>query len=355
MRLFDRLHPDRWGPALRNLALLLLALIGLAPAPTAQDSDLEELLKGLAPARDAATAEATDADEQAPIEPMTRPYLWRVEHEGVASYLFGTIHIPDPRVTTLPDNVNEALDSVDGLYVEIPMDMATMGRAMAGMVLPGNKTLKDVLPAELHDRVDAYLQKRGSSVAGFQKFQVWAIDQVLATLDLAEQMKHGAPLDMQLWAHAGERDIERGGLETVEEQLDVFTSLSEAQQIKLLEMNIEEYELAFEEGRSLIGDLTDIYLQGDLDVLMAEMAAYASDDEEISKLLERKLLVDRNLRMTERIIEKLEDNPGKSYFFAVGAAHYPGDFGLINLLAEEGFETERLIVEDEVLVPAGIE
>lgn len=351
MRATHPLHPTRWALALRSLALLLLALLGLAPAPSAQDADLDAMVEALT----ATLEEAQAAEDEAPIEPMARPYLWRVEHEGVPSYLFGTIHIPDPRVTTLPDNVNAALESVDGLFVEIPMDMATMGRAMAGMVLPGDKTLRDVLPPALYERVDAYLRTRGASIAAFQKFQVWAIDQVLATLDLAEQMQQGAPLDMQLWARAGERGIDRGGLETVEEQLDVFTSLSEAQQVRLLEMNIEEYEKAFAEGRSLIGDLTDIYLTGDLDLLMDEMAAYASEDDEISKLLERKLLVDRNLRMTERILETLEENPGKSYFFAVGAAHYPGDFGLINLLAEEGYATERLVVEAEELLPAGVE
>ncbi len=35
------------------------------------------------------------------IKPTEKPFLWKIEGE-VDSYLYGTIHVPDKRVTTLP-------------------------------------------------------------------------------------------------------------------------------------------------------------------------------------------------------------------------------------------------------------
>ena len=46
-------------------------------------------------------ADAT-AQEQAakPPAPTQKPFLWRFEVDGTAHHLFGTIHLPDPRVKT---------------------------------------------------------------------------------------------------------------------------------------------------------------------------------------------------------------------------------------------------------------
>jgi len=41
----------------------------------------------------------------------------------VPSYLFGTIHLPDERVTTMPAAVDAVVDAVDALFTEIPEEL----------------------------------------------------------------------------------------------------------------------------------------------------------------------------------------------------------------------------------------
>ena len=50
-----------------------------------------------------------------------KPFLWRIEAEP-PSYLFGTVHVPDARVTTLPVIVRRSFRASDVLVTEIPLD-----------------------------------------------------------------------------------------------------------------------------------------------------------------------------------------------------------------------------------------
>ena len=49
-----------------------------------------------------------------------KPFLWKVELPGAKtpSYLFGTIHLPDKRVITLPKVVDKAVERCDALYCD---------------------------------------------------------------------------------------------------------------------------------------------------------------------------------------------------------------------------------------------
>ena len=59
--------------------------------------------------------------------------------------------------------------------------------------------------------------------------------------------------------------------------------------------------------------------------------------------------------MVDRIVEKLEKEPSKSFFFAVGAAHWPGAEGMLELLAKKGFKARRLTPADAASIGAGDE
>jgi uncharacterized protein YbaP (TraB family) len=63
------------------------------------------------------------------------------------------------------------------------------------------------------------------------------------------------------------------------------------------------------------------------------------DAMEDFKLFEQKMLTDRNASWVERLLEQTR---GQKVFAAVGAAHLPGEVGVLWLLQEEGFEVTRL-------------
>ena len=95
---------------------------------------------------------------------VERPLLWRIEL-ATPSYLFGTIHLPDDRVTELPPVVDQVIERCDALYTELPMDLALLMKQMGRMQLPEGETLRGALGDELYDEVAAYVQKKGASMA----------------------------------------------------------------------------------------------------------------------------------------------------------------------------------------------
>ena len=68
---------------------------------------------------------------------------------------------------------------------------------------------------------------------------------------------------------------------------------------------------------------------------------YDPKDPLEAKLMKR-LFTDRNERMAERIAKKLKAEPGKSFFFAVGAGHLPGDDGIVERLRKAGYKVKRV-------------
>ena len=98
------------------------------------------------------------------IKPTEKPFLWKIEGEK-PSFLYGTMHVPDERITTLPPVVTEAIDSVDALYCELDMANAQAEQmaAMGKMMLPQGTSLKDVCGEELFERIKKYLTAKGIS------------------------------------------------------------------------------------------------------------------------------------------------------------------------------------------------
>src|SRR6185503_13303094 len=88
----------------------------------------------------------------AQIRPTEKPFLWRIEGT-VPSYLYGTIHVPDPAVLELPDVVKRALDSADVFNGEIPLDPATQAGVVGKVMLPAGLDLRTLAGDELFGRL----------------------------------------------------------------------------------------------------------------------------------------------------------------------------------------------------------
>jgi uncharacterized protein YbaP (TraB family) len=298
------------------------------------------LLASVAAAREPAPT-AVEAP-QSPA-PTPHPLLWRIEGNP-PSWLYGTIHLPDERVLELPPVVRDAIESSDGLFTEIPMDLSTQLRAAASAMLPGLTTLEDELPEELYDRLDSFLESKGFEPLVFKKFKVWAVAMQLELLDHIDRLASGPPLDQFLYDLARSLGKEVGGLETVQEQLDVFETLPPEGQIELLRRTLDRLERYDDEGIDPTERLLEAYLGGDMRRIAALVAEGMEEDEDgLGQEMQERLLTRRNARMADRIAERLRARPGKAYFFAAGAAHFLEDEeGIPSLLRARGFEIRRI-------------
>src|SRR5215471_17859297 len=88
----------------------------------------------------------------AQIRATEKPFLWRIEGTP-PSYLYGTVHVPDPRVLELPEVVRKAFDASDVFNAEIPLDAATQAGLMKKIVLPPGQDLRKIVGEEVFGRL----------------------------------------------------------------------------------------------------------------------------------------------------------------------------------------------------------
>jgi len=270
-----------------------------------------------------------------------RPFLWEIEGE-TTSYMFGTIHLPDERVLALPAPVRAAFSASDAVYTEIPLDMITQLKASAAILLPEGESLRALLGPDLARRATAYVESKERDMDLFDRFTIWSFMLQLTLLDDYEKFLTGVPMDFSLYQQAVADGKQVAGLETLEEQLSLFTDLPTPDQAELLSQTLDQLESLQEKNESPAEQIIRIYLSGDLKALMEETLASTDMDSEVSRRFMDSLLKQRNLRMADRMAALLQKQPETSFFFAVGAAHFAGDDGLPTLLKQHGFKVHRL-------------
>ena len=279
------------------------------------------------------------------------PFLWRVEGRAPL-YLFGTIHVPDDRVLALPPSVVKAFGEASAVYTEIPMDSATQMGIMGKVMLPDGTQLSDVIGQPLYDRMTAAAGKvLGAEHAGmgamlgplFQRMKPWAAMSQLSLLEFLPEMMAGKqPLDSMLYARAQSDGKKVGALETPDEQIAVFESFTTREQIRMLELTLDEIERVKPGERTQTQALIDAYLSGDMAVVSEVMEEAMSGDRALMTRFRDIAITRRNNSMTERILALRREQPSTVFFVAVGTAHYAGPTGIVAQLQKAGLKVSRV-------------
>lgn len=295
------------------------------------------------------------AEDAAPAkpEPKPAPYLWVVEGP-TRIFLFGTIHLPDPRVRDFPKIVREAHAAADVVWGELSLDDQDSPKVQAAMFLPDGKTLKDVVPAATYAKLQAYLKARGTPPMIVDRMKpIWA-SVVVGLLDALPLLASGEPMDKQLLKDAAAAGKTTGGLETVEEQLAVFEAASAEAQARFLDQTVVDLEQARAEGKQPVEALIKAYAEGDLAGLHDQMAKMSASEDPDVRALAKRLLDDRNVLMVDRLLARTAKAPQKTYFVLVGAGHYPGPEGILALLEKKGLKTRRLAADEPLPAAAAV-
>ena len=328
-----------------------VASVGDAGTPTAEADPAAPASAG--PAADGASSDeaAWNAMAAGSGAAGKGPFLWRVEGR-TPLYLFGTIHVPDDRVLALPPSVVKAFDEASAVYTEIPMDSATQMGIMGKVMLPDGTQLSDVIGQPLYDRMTAAAEKTlGAEHAGmgamlgplFQRMKPWAAMSQLSLLEFLPEMMAGKqPLDSMLYAKAQSDGKKVGALETPDEQISVFESFSTREQIRMLELTLDEIERVKPGGRTQTQELIDAYLSGDMAVVSQVMDDAMSGDRALMARFQDIAITRRNNHMTERILALRREQPSTVFFVAVGTAHYAGPTGIVAQLQKAGLKLARV-------------
>lgn len=303
--------PDR-------LKKLLLAL-GLAASPTALSA---QTTAATAPAAQPATV---DAD----------PALWVVKDADTTIYLFGTIHVLKPGLSWFDEGVKKAFDESQEVVLEMvmpdPQAMTALIQRLA--ITNGGPALPDKLAP---DRKAAYLKALsdlGLPANAFDRTDPWFASTNLSLLPLIKlgyDPAAGAEAKITEAAKTARKTVT--GLETAEQQLGYFESMSDGAQIALLNSTVAELPRM----QPMIENMVAAWAAGDPDRLGAIMNEGLTDTPEVAKIL----LTDRNQRWADWIDARLE-KPG-TVFVAVGAGHLAGKDSVIADLEKKKLKVTRV-------------
>lgn len=254
--------------------------------------------------------------------------LWRIEGAGPSpSYVFGTIHSEDSRVLALPSSVQAVFDRTGVYVMEANVDGEAMLTMASSMMFADGRTLQQVVGDRLYAKAVAAAADYGLPDFAVQSMKPWALAMTLSV----PKPKTGIFLDMMLMQRAQEQGKLVAGLETVEEQLNVFDRLSLKEQTIMLDDTLRQLP----EMSRLFAQLHELYLARDLgQMIKLSDAQQAKGNREVGKKIMEQLLSSRNRRMAERAERYLKQG---NAFIAVGALHLPGEDGVLNLLAKRGY------------------
>ncbi len=278
-----------------------------------------------------------------PRAEAAEPFLWMIEGDQPA-FLYGTIHLPDDRLRDLPEVVQHAFDALDVFYAEIPMTQGAQMKAMMGLM--HDESLKEILPEDLYARCETIFSSKGLPIEMVDRFRIIAVAVQISLLDYVQDLMAGDALDMFLYETAESNGKEVSSLETVEEQIAAFTSFTREEEITLLRKTLDDLDAANDEDTNPMAELLEHYLEGDAEALMKKMFEQLDIESDVGKKFHDVLLVKRNVVMTDRMEEAMKARPDAVHFFAVGAAHFPGDIGILELLDERGYKVKRLTLKD---------
>jgi uncharacterized protein YbaP (TraB family) len=242
-------------------------------------------------------------------------FLWKITGNGLSkpSYLYGTIHLRDKSLFTLGDSVYSAIEKTEGLAIEL-----------------NPAVLVDSIFSKIDNRYQEPDEEKGTVVTTTTDYK---ISKKLARKikKFNRQRKKQAEasddmptiLDLYLYKIASDMGKTTGGIEDVSDQ---FTTMDEIGRIKADTTHRKEMKFSYSEST---GELKKIYRERNLSLLDSMInGGYMKDFKDV-------VLTKRNFKMAARMdsIAQLRSN-----FFAVGAAHLPGDSGVISLLRAKGYE-----------------
>lgn len=260
--------------------------------------------------------------------------LWQIDApDGGTSYLLGTMHVSDPRVIdNLAPQTLEAMDASHSAVFELILGQQNQGALVQRMMLDDGRGLEEILGKGLFDRLKVIAQPYGMIPSALKYLRPWAVFLMLSVPpeETFRQARGQVSLDALLQDHAQATDKRLLALETIDEQLSIFETMSESDQIAImadLVANKPEMDALYE--AVLIA-----YVERDLGELFALASMAGEGDPGLAERFNESLILQRNDRMAERLLPMVEQG---GYFVAVGAMHLPGDNGLLTQLEDNGF------------------
>lgn len=276
--------------------------------------------------------------------------LFKISGNGLAapSYVIGTHHLAPRAFIDSIAGLQEALTATQQVYGELDlqemMKPENAPRLQAAMLFTDGRTLESVLSAERYQRLAAYLQttfgidlNNPTVKAQLNSLKPGALNIQLTTM--LYQKNHPGFNPQQVFdgyfqetARSNGKPV--GSLETLDFQIKtLFEGATLERQIEQLMCTVDDADFAEES----LSRLTAAFFAQDLELLRKIMEEKRDNGCDMTPEEENALIFRRNATWAQQMPAIMQARPT---FFAVGAAHLPGDKGVLALLKTAGYTVE---------------
>jgi len=265
-------------------------------------------------------------------------FMWSVEKDGRSISIIGSLHMATEDIYPLPSPMLKNFTAAERVLFEVnPLTMDEMFRKKldeAGR-LPRGRKLKDEIPPDMKERLEGTLRRLDLPKNAADEFKPWFAALMISFSATARHhgdtlsMNHG--IDRYFIRETRRSGKEMSGLETTDDQLALFTSLSEDLSLEFLDKTLRELD----ELGPLFNRMIDAWKNGDDDGLWEIVKESFDGYPEVYQ----EWLVERNRAWLISLEKLFEDD--RRAFVVVGAAHMVGPDGLPELLKARGYNVEQ--------------
>lgn len=301
---------------------------------------LAALSSAMASAQDAAPTTGAKPVAAAPAKAAPVPLLWKVSDADNAVYLLGSFHLLKTDDYPLSPDIDAAFAAADKVVFEVPPEQMTdPGAAAKFLVAAGygdSRTLSQVLPADLHEKLSRLMGKQGMPVAALDNFEPWFVNLSLM-LGVSQAMGFSPQigLDMHLMKQAVEAKKPTGGLETMEAQLAVLDGSPMSEQIE----GLRDFLDRAQEMPGMLADMHNAWR--DADVAKLDELTRTEMKEKAPRTY-RIVNVERNDAWVPQLQKMLDESKKDDTLVVVGALHLLGEDGVVEKLRAKGYKVERV-------------
>lgn len=279
--------------------------------------------------------------------------LFKISGHGLTSpsYIVGTYHLASVSFVDSIPGIRQAMADTQQTYGELVMSEMFSADSLAimqqAMMLPNGMTLDKLLTADEMSRLNAYVK----SVLGMdltnpllsQQMGNLTPQALSTTLSLLSYMKKSGQFDpqnsfddyFQKEARANGKGV--GGLETLAFQIETLYKGATMERQKEQLMCLVDNAAFMDEMASSV--ISAFYAQN-IDAIKAAMDVKLHNSCDTSPEEENALIYNRNADWITKMPALMAQKPT---LFAVGAAHLPGERGVLNLLRKAGYSVEGVV------------
>lgn len=266
-----------------------------------------------------------------------KSFLWEIKDNNNSVFLLGSIHLLKESDYPLDKAIIKAFDKSETVVFEADLNslktMEFQQYVLAKSFFTDGKSLKTSLSPHAYKKVADKLKQSGMTVDVFNMFKPWSLAMTLPVLEMKKigySEEHG--LDNFLFRRASMKNKQIQALETGEFQISLFDDLTKQQQQNLLLHTIEELDSM----QQLMGQMKSAWKNGEA----KKLGDLNNSSYKQFPVIMDKLLNSRNKNWIPHIVKLINGN--KDAIVVVGAAHLPGNQGVLKLLEKKGYKALQL-------------